>query len=92
MNDIESNPGDPRKKILRELHDALDLTEVHLKRIATFDREGARFVDLVVELRQRITTLGLPDPGEEKSPIAAEEDTARHQFSGPPHARGKRSF
>jgi hypothetical protein len=54
MNDIESKPGDPHEQILRELHDALDLTEAHLKRIATFNRDGGRVVDLLVQLRREI--------------------------------------
>lgn len=80
MSDMESKPSEPHEETLRELHDALDLTEAHLKRIAAFDHDGAQVVDLVVQLRQRIITLELPIHGEVKSRVRIEGNTTQDQL------------
>lgn len=56
MSDMESKPGDTHEEILRELHAALDLTETHLKRITKPSACEANPVDLLIRLRQSVTT------------------------------------
>ena len=86
MSDMESKPDNASEETLQELHDALDWTEAHLKRITRLGRDGAHAIDLVVRLRLTITTLGLPASGVLTTPVTVEEDIARQEFTGSPDA------
>ncbi len=52
MSEMESKSGDPRYEMLRELHNALDSTEAHLKRIPASERARPHLVDLLLQLRR----------------------------------------
>ena len=88
MKCTESKPDEPHEETMQQLHDALDSLEAHIKRIPVSQCGGPHPIDLVVQLRQRISALGLPHHGEVKSPVSIEENTTRRQFSESPHTRG----
>lgn len=54
MRDIDSKSGNPPVEALRELHNALDSLETHLKQIAKSERVGPYAMDLVMQLRREI--------------------------------------
>ncbi len=54
VNDIESAAGDPRGEILRELHNALDSLETHLKQIPVSECVRPDPIDIIAQLRRQI--------------------------------------